>query len=158
MPINLLFIFSNFAVNQLAYKRLQSLCNELDKDDILVSAVEQSLIVDFIVCDVCMVRITFSCYGSQVFSLIQYQNQRSTLKYYAVLQKCFWIIKISCILKNPPVFQQSHMWTCLEQSLRLHWQLMKDRHLDQVRLVHVRYVPTLPHGKLSSMVRTPTDM
>ena len=95
VSINLLFIFYNFAVNQLAYKRLQSLCNELDIDDTLVSTVEQSLMKDLILCGVCMVRITFSCQGSQVFSLIRYQNQRSTLKYYAVLQKCFWIINIS---------------------------------------------------------------
>ena len=56
VPINLLFIFSNFAVNQLAYKRLQSLCNELDIDDTLVSTVEeQSLIEDLILCGFCMV-------------------------------------------------------------------------------------------------------
>ena len=49
VPINLLFIFYNFAVNQLAYKRLQSLCNELDIDDTLVSTVEeQPLIEDLI--------------------------------------------------------------------------------------------------------------
>ena len=67
VPINLLFIFNNFAVNQLAYKRLQSLCNELDIDDTLVSTVEQSLIEDLILCGFCMVRITLSCWGSQVF-------------------------------------------------------------------------------------------
>jgi len=32
---------------------------------------------------------------------------------------------------------RGHMWTCLEQSLRLHWQLMKDRHLDQMILCAV---------------------
>jgi len=32
---------------------------------------------------------------------------------------------------------RGHMWTCLEQSLRLHWQLMKDRHLDQMLLCAV---------------------
>lgn len=31
----------------------------------------------------------------------------------------------------------SHMWTCLEHSLRLHWQLMVDRHLDQMLLCAV---------------------
>ena len=50
VSINLLFIFYNFAVNQLAYKRLQSLCNELDIDDTLVSTGEQSLIEDLILC------------------------------------------------------------------------------------------------------------
>ena len=54
VPINLLFIFYNFAVNQLAYKRLQSLCNELDIDDTLVSTVEQSLMKDLILCGVCI--------------------------------------------------------------------------------------------------------
>ena len=69
VPINLLFIFSNFAVNQLAYKRLQALCNELDIDDTLVSTVEeQPSIEDLILCGLCMVLITFSCWGSQVFS------------------------------------------------------------------------------------------
>ncbi|XP_078379081.1 retinoblastoma-associated protein-like isoform X2 [Oculina patagonica] len=32
---------------------------------------------------------------------------------------------------------RGHMWTCLEQSLRFHWQLMKDRHLDQMLLCAV---------------------
>lgn len=32
---------------------------------------------------------------------------------------------------------RGHMWTCLEHSLRFHWQLMKDRHLDQMMLCAV---------------------
>ncbi|XP_068686222.1 retinoblastoma-associated protein-like isoform X1 [Montipora foliosa] len=34
-----------------------------------------------------------------------------------------------------------HMWTCLEQSLKLHWHLMKDRHLDQMILCAVYAIP-----------------
>lgn len=34
-----------------------------------------------------------------------------------------------------------HMWTCLEQSLKLHWHLMKDRHLDQIILCAVYAIP-----------------
>ena len=67
LSISCLFSLILHAVNQLAYKRLQSLCNELDIDDTLVSTVEQSLIEDLILCGLCMVRITLSCWGSQVF-------------------------------------------------------------------------------------------